>query len=105
MTVATKTNTVKQEPSSLSSSLNNANNPLIPPANIIYPNFDHFSTLDSLPAFDIVDENSIDRTNSNGTINQNQDDDPLAPLAHDPFLSSTSFGFDNEMDIGGGGFA
>jgi hypothetical protein len=27
--------------------------------------------------------------------------DPLSPLTHDPFLSSTSF-FDNEMDIGGG---
>lgn len=76
--------------------MNNTNNPLLPSTNTIYPTFDHFSTLDTLPAFDIVDENSIDQTNSNGTINQNQDD---------PFLSSTSFGFDSEMDIGGGGFA
>jgi hypothetical protein len=32
----------------------------------------------------------------------NTSTDPLSPLTHDPFLSSTSFGFDNEMDIGGG---
>lgn len=67
----------------------------------MFSTFDQFPTLDSLPAFDIVDEDSIDRTHPNGNINPNQVD-PLASLAHDPFLSSTSFGFDNEMDIGGG---
>jgi hypothetical protein len=71
----------------------NPNHTLLPTTNSIFPGFDQFPTLDSLPAFDIVDEDSIDRTNPNGNINQNQ---------VDPFLSSTSFGFDNEMDIGGG---
>lgn len=92
------TNIIKQEPSSLSSSLNNPHHATTNP---MFSTFDQFPTLDSLPAFDIVDEDSIDRTHPNGNINPNQVD-PLASLAHDPFLSSTSFGFDNEMDIGGG---
>lgn len=90
-------NTVKQEPSSLSSSLNN--NPLVPPSTPIFASFDSFPPLDSLSAFGIVDEDSND---TNSVVGGNPSNDPLSPLGHDPFLSSTSFGFDNEMDIGGG---
>jgi len=85
---------VKQEPSSLSSSLNN-NNPLVPPSTPIFATFDSLPPLDSLSVFGIVDEDSNDTNSAVGN-------DPLSPLNHDPFLSSTSFGFDNEMDIGGG---
>ena len=88
-------NVVKQEPSSLSSSFNN--NPLVPPSTPIFATFDSLPPLDSLSVFGIVDEDSND-TGNNSTNNR----DPLSPLTHDPFLSSTSFGFDNEMDIGGG---
>lgn len=91
-------NAVKQEPSSLSSSLNN--NPLVPPSTPIFATFaDSFSALDSLSAFGIVDEDSND---AQGVVGGNPSNDPLSPLTHDPFLSSTSFGFENEMDIGGG---
>ncbi|CAF2103244.1 unnamed protein product [Rotaria magnacalcarata] len=90
------TNAVKQEPSSLSSSLNN-NNPLVPPSTPIFATFDSLPPLDSLSSFGIVDEDSND-TNSGVGNNSN---DPLSPFTHDPFLSSASFGFDNEMDIGG----
>jgi hypothetical protein len=93
-------NIIKQEPSSLSSSLNNPANPLVPPSTPIFATFDTFPTLDSLSAFGIVDEDSIDQTNNNGNTTNNHID-PLSSLAHDPFLSSTSFNFDNEMDIGG----
>jgi transcription factor E3 len=89
-------NIVKQEPSSLSSSFNN--NPLVPPSTPIFATFDSLPPLDSLSPFGIVDEDSND-TNS---VVGNTSTDPLSPLTHDPFLSSTSFGFDNEMDIGGG---
>ncbi|CAF1127251.1 unnamed protein product [Rotaria sordida] len=90
------TNTIKQEPSSLSSSFNN--NPLVPPSTPIFATFDTLPPLDSLSSFGIVDEDSND-TNS---VVGNNSNDPLSPFTHDPFLSSTSFGFDNEMDIGGG---
>jgi hypothetical protein len=96
----THPNIIKQEPSSLSSSLNNPNNPLVPPSTPIFATFDTFPTLDSLSAFGIGDEDNIDKTSANGNINTNHID-PLSSLAHDPFLSSTSFNFDNEMDIGG----
>lgn len=89
-------NLVKQEPSSLSSSLNN--NPLVPPSTPIFATFDSLPPLDSLAAFGLVDEDSNDTNSAVG----NTSTDPLSPLTHDPFLSSTSFGFDNEMDIGGG---
>jgi hypothetical protein len=89
-------NIVKQEPSSLSSSFNN--NPLVPPSTPIIATFDSLPPLDSLSAFGIVDEDSNDTNSAVG----NTSTDPLSPLTHDPFLSSTSFGFDNEMDIGGG---
>jgi transcription factor E3 len=89
-------NIIKQEPSSLSSSLNN--NPLVPPSTPIFATFDSLPPLDSLSAFGIVDEDSNDTNSAVG----NTSTDPLSPLTHDPFLSSTSFGFDNEMDIGGG---
>jgi len=89
-------NIVKQEPSSLSSSFNN--NPIVPPSTPIFATFDSLPPLDSLSAFGIVDEDSND-TNS---IVGNTSTDPLSPLTHDPLLSSISFGFDNEMDIGGG---
>jgi hypothetical protein len=89
-------NIVKQEPSSLSSSFNN--NPLVPPSTPIFATFDSLPPLDSLSAFGIVDEDSNDTNSAVG----NTSTDPLSPLTHDPFLSSTSFGFDNEMDIGGG---
>jgi hypothetical protein len=94
-------NLIKQEPSSLSSSLNNPTNPLVPPPTPIFATFDTFPPLDSLSAFGIGDEDSIDQINTNGNSNNNNHIDPLSPLGHDPFLSSTSFGFDNEMDIGG----
>lgn len=97
----TTSNSIKKEPSSLSSSLNNPTNPRVPPSTPIFATFDNFPALDSLPAFDIVDEDSIDQSNASGNTNPNHLD-PLSSLAHDPFLSSTSFGFDNEMDIGGG---
>ncbi|CAF1004076.1 unnamed protein product [Rotaria sp. Silwood1] len=90
------TNVIKLEPSSLSSSLNN--NPLVPPSTPIFATFDTLPPLDSLSSFGIVDEDSND-TNS---VVGNTSNDPLSPFTHDPFLSSTSFGFDNEMDIGGG---
>ena len=45
-------------------------------------------------------KDSNDTTNNTGNTNNNHVD-PLSPLTHDPFLSSTSFGFDSEMDIGG----
>jgi len=97
------TNIIKQEPSSLSSSLNNPTNPLVPPSTPIFATFDNFPTLDSLRAYGIVDEDSFDRkslTGNSTTANTNLES--LSPLTtHDPFLSSTSFGFDNEMDIGG----
>jgi transcription factor E3 len=89
-------NIIKQEPSSLSSSFNN--NPLVPPSTPIFATFDSLPPLDSLSAFGIVDEDSNDTNSAVG----NTSTDPLSPLTHDPFLSSTSFGFDNEMDIGGG---
>ncbi|CAF3132867.1 unnamed protein product [Rotaria socialis] len=91
------TNVVKQEPSSLSSSLN-TNNPLVPPSTPIFATFDSLPPLDSLSSFGIVDEDSNDTNSGIG----NNSNDPLSPFTHDPFLSSTSFGFDNEMDIGGG---
>ena len=87
---------VKQEPSSLSSSLNN--NPLVPPPTPIFATFDSFPPLESLSAFDLVDDDSNDTNSAVG----NNSVDPLSPLSHDPFLSSASFGFENEMDIGGG---
>ncbi|CAF3127975.1 unnamed protein product [Rotaria sp. Silwood2] len=90
------TNVVKQEPSSLSSSFNN--NPLVPPSTPIFATFDTLPPLDSLSSFGIVDEDSNDTNSAVG----NNSNDPLSPFTHDPFLSSTSFGFDNEMDIGGG---
>ena len=93
----THSNVVKQEPSSLSSSFNN--NPLVPPSTPIFTTFDSPLPLDSLEAFGIVDEDSND---TNSGMGNNNNRDPLSPLTHDPFLSSTSFGFDNEMDIGGG---
>ena len=88
---------VKQEPSSLSSSLNN--NPLVvPPSTPIFATFDSLSPLDSLSAFGIVDDDSNEAASATGTHPATNRD----ALTHDPFLSSTSFGFDNEMDIGGG---
>ncbi|CAF2117641.1 unnamed protein product [Rotaria magnacalcarata] len=93
-------NIVKQEPSSLSSSINNSTNPLVPPSTPIFATIDSFPTLDSLAAYGIVDDDSNDKTNVNGNTNNNNVD-PLSPLSHDPFLSSTSFSFDNEMDIEG----
>jgi hypothetical protein len=96
----TTSNIIKQEPSSLSSSLNNPINPLVPPSTPIFATFDSYPPLDSLSTFGIVDDDSIDKINASGNTNNNHVD-PLSPLAHDPFLSSTSFGFDNEMDIGG----
>ncbi|UJR22202.1 hypothetical protein I4U23_025266 [Adineta vaga] len=91
-------NIVKQEPSSLSSSLNNNNNPLVPPSTPIFATFDSLPPLDALSVFGLVDEDSNDTNSAVG----NTSTDPLSPLTHDPFLSSASFGFDNEMDIGGG---
>ncbi|CAF1415517.1 unnamed protein product [Rotaria sordida] len=96
----TTSNIVKQEPSSLSSSFNNSINPLVPPSTPIFGAIDTYPPLDSLSSFGIVDEDSNEKTNTNGNTNNNNVD-PLSPLVHDPFLSSTSFGFDNEMDIGG----
>ena len=96
----TTSNLIKQEPSSLSSSLNQPANPLVPPSTPIFATFDTFPTLDSLSAFGIGDEDSIDQSDANGNPN-NKQVDPLSSLAHDPFLSSASFGFDNDMDIGG----
>ncbi|CAF4652426.1 unnamed protein product, partial [Rotaria magnacalcarata] len=63
------TNAVKQEPSSLSSSLNN-NNPLVPPPTPIFATFDSLPPLDSLSSFGIVDEDSND-TNSGVGNNSN----------------------------------
>ncbi|CAF0771456.1 unnamed protein product [Adineta ricciae] len=91
-------NGVKQEPSSLSSSLNNNNNPLVPPSTPIFATFDSLPPLDALSVFGLVDEDSNDTNSAVG----NTSTDPLSPLTHDPFLSSASFGFDNEMDIGSG---
>lgn len=98
-----RTTVIKQEPSSLSSSLNNQTNPLVPPSTPIFATFDNFPTLDSLSAFGIVDEDSFDQKSLNGnSTTTNTNLDSLSPLTtHDPFLSSTSFGFENEMDIGG----
>ncbi|CAF2596907.1 unnamed protein product [Rotaria sp. Silwood2] len=96
----TTSHIVKQEPSSLSSSLNNSTNPLVPPSTPIFGAIDTFPPLDSLSAYGIVDEDSNEITSVSGNTNNNNVD-PLSPLVHDPFLSSTSFGFDNEMDIGG----
>ncbi|CAF0734922.1 unnamed protein product [Adineta ricciae] len=90
---------IKEEPASLSSSLNNSINPLVPPSTPIFATFDSFPPLDSLSAFGL-DDDSNDTTNISGHT-QGNNVDPLSPLAHDPFLSSTSYGFDNEMDIGG----
>lgn len=97
------TNRIKQEPSSVSSSLNNSINPLVPPSTPIFATFDTFPPLDSLTVFGIVDEDSIDKSVRGGgkKSNNHQNFDPLSPLTHDPFLSSTSFSYDNEMDIGG----
>ena len=92
---------VKQEPSSLSSSLNNAPSLLVPPSTPIFDRFDALPTFDSLANFDLVDEDSNEAGATSGNAS-NAHDDPLSAFAHDPFLSSTSFGFDNEMDIGGG---
>lgn len=89
---------VKEEPSSLSSSLNN--NPAVPPSTPILTAFDSFPSLDSPSTFALVDEDSNDTNSHLGGTHQ----DPLSPLGQDPFLSSTSFGFDHEMDIGGAGF-
>ncbi|CAF1293144.1 unnamed protein product [Adineta steineri] len=89
-------NIVKQEPSSLSSSLNN-NTSLVPPPTPIFSAFDSLPPLDSLSVFGFADEDSNDTNSAVG----NTSTDPLSPLTHDPFLSSASFGFDNEMDIGG----
>ncbi|CAF3435809.1 unnamed protein product [Rotaria sp. Silwood1] len=99
----TTSNIVKQEPSSLSSSLNNSTNPLVPPSTPIFGTIDTYPPLDSLAAYGLVDEDSNERTSVSGNTNNNNNNnvDPLSPLSHDPFLSSTSFGFDNEMDIGG----
>jgi hypothetical protein len=96
----TTSNIIKEEPSSLSSSLNHPTNPLVPPSTPIFANFDAFLPLDSLSAFDLIDEDSNDQNSVNGNTNNNNGD-PLSPLGHDPFLSSTSYGFDSEMDIGG----
>jgi hypothetical protein len=96
----TTSNIIKQEPSSLSSSLNNQTNPLVPPSTPIFATFDSFPTLDSLSAFGIVDDDSDDKLSISGNTHNNHGD-PLSPLAHDPFLSSTSYGFEQEMDIGG----
>lgn len=95
-------NQVKQEPSSLSSSLNTNPNPLVPPSTPIFAGFDTFPPLDSPSAFGLVDDDSNDTSSAAGGNNPSASRDPLSPLGHDPFLSSTSFGFDNEMDIGGG---
>lgn len=95
------TNIIKQEPSSLSSSLNNQSNLLVPPSTPILETLDSYPQIDSLSAFGIVDDDSNDTTGANGNQNANYNFDPLSPLSHDPFLSSTSFGFDHEMDIGG----
>ncbi len=96
----TTSNIIKEEPSSLSSSLNNPTNILVPPSTPIFATFDSFLPLDSLSAFDLIDEDSNDQNSVSGNTNNNNGD-PLSPLGHDPFLSSTSFGFDSEMDIGG----
>lgn len=96
---------VKEEPSSLSSSL--SNNPTVPPSTPIFTGFEPFPSFDSPQTFALADEDSND-TNSHGTAaaaSAGHHRDPLSPLGQDPFLSSTSFGFDHEMDIGGGGFA
>ena len=92
---------IKQEPSSLSSSLSNAPILLVPPSTPIFARFDSLPTFDSLASFPLVDEDSNEAAGGNGNAS-NAHDDPLSAFAHDPFLSSTSFGFDNEMDIGGG---
>lgn len=92
---------VKQEPSSLSSSLNNAPGLLVPPSTPIFGRFDALPTFDSFANFDLVDEDSNEAGATSGNAS-NPHDDPLSAFAHDPFLSSTSFGYDNEMDIGGG---
>ena len=89
-------NSVKQEPSSLSSSLNN--NPPVPPSTPIFE-LNPVTSLDSLSIFPLLDDDSNETNSGN---NPSTSRDPLSPFTHDPFLSSTSFGFDNEMDIGGG---
>lgn len=94
------TNSIKQEPSSLSSSLTSSALPLVPPSTPIYSKFDSFPTFDSLSNFALVDEDSNETTAASGHQPSNAHDDPLA-FTTDPYLSSTSFGFDTEMDIGG----
>jgi len=94
------TNSIKQEPSSLSSSLTNSALPLVPPSTPIFSKFDSFPTFDSLSNFPLVDEDSNETATASGHQTSNAHDDPLA-FTTDPFLSSTSFGFDHEMDIGG----
>lgn len=95
----TAPNVIKEEPTSHSSSLSNPGNPLVPPPTPIFATFDTFPPLDSLSAFGL-DDDSNDKTSGSGHANANSVD-PLSPLGHDPFLSSTSFGFENEMDVGG----
>ncbi|UJR26920.1 hypothetical protein I4U23_008229 [Adineta vaga] len=96
----TTSNVIKEEPVSLSSSLNNSTiNPLVPPSTPIFQTFDNYPPLDSLSAFGL-DDDSNDQTNVSGHTNTNNMNS-LSPLGHDPFLSSTSYSFDNEMDIGG----
>jgi hypothetical protein len=94
-----KSHRVKQEPSSLSSSLNA--NPCVPPSTPIFTGFDRFSSLNSPSAFGLVDDDSNETSSATGGHNPPVTRDPLSPLGHDPFLSSTSYNFDNEMDIGG----
>ncbi|CAF0954804.1 unnamed protein product [Adineta steineri] len=97
----TQSNMIKEEPSSVSSSFNNATNPIVPPSTPIYATFDSYPPLDSLSVFRLVDDDSNDKISVSGNTNNNNID-PLSPLGgHDPFLSSVSFGYDNEMDIGG----
>jgi hypothetical protein len=93
-------NIVKQEPSSLSSSLNNPPNPIVPPSTPIFNKFDSFPAFDPLSNFALVDEDSNETATASGGNPSNAHIDPLSSFTHDPFLSSTSFGFDNEMDIG-----
>lgn len=93
-------NSVKQEPSSLSSSLTNPTVPLVPPSTPIFSSkFDSFPNFDSFADFSLGDDDSNEtRTASEDPI-INAQVDPLA-FTTDPFLSSTSF-YDQDMDLGG----
>lgn len=94
---------VKQEPSSLSSSLNNQSSILIVPPNSVYEKLDGFPIFENFANYNLVEDSSSETGASGANLNSTRLDH-LSAFVDDPLLSSTCFGFENEMDIGGGAF-